>query len=85
MKREDDEKRNNETENENEEYYFVLPVLFDENFELALALFFAVAGREIRDSRFVCRLACDSFETGFLDGMSLTFLEPKEPCSVGAL
>ena len=32
----------------NEEYYFVLPVLFDENFELALALFFAVAGREIR-------------------------------------
>ena len=53
----------------NEEYYFVLPVLFDENFELALALFFAVAGREIRDSRFVCRLACDSFETGFLDGV----------------
>ena len=71
-------------ENENEEYYFVLPVVFDENFELALTLFFAAAGLERTDSRFVCILACDSFETGFLDGMLLAFLEPKEPCSFGA-
>ena len=84
MKREDDEKIKMKLKTKNEEYYFVLPVLFDENFELALALFFAVAGREIRGSRFVCRLACDFFETGFLDGMLLTSLEPEEPCSFGA-
>ena len=34
-----------------------------------LELFFAIAGLERSDSRFVCLLACDSFETGFLDGM----------------
>ena len=80
------EKRNmkKEDENENEEYYLLLPVLFDENFKSALELFFAAAGFERNDSRFVCILACDSFETGFLDGTLLTSLEPKEPCIFGA-
>ena len=59
---------------------YVLPlVVFVENFKLALELFFAAAGLERHDSRFDCILACDSFETGFLDGMLLAFLEPKEP------
>ena len=71
-------------ENLNEEYYVPLTVLFDENVLLALTLFFAAAGFEKSGSRFVCRFACDSFETGFLDGISLTFLEPKEPCFFGA-
>ena len=64
---------------------YVLPlVVFVENFKLALELFFAAAGLERHDSRFDCILACDSFETGFLDGMLLAFLEPTEPCSFGA-
>ena len=76
-------KRENENENENEEYYVLLLVLFVENVEnvkSALELFGAAAGLERGDPRFVCILACDSSETGFLDGMLLTFLEPKEPC-----
>ena len=80
-KREHEKKEN---ENENEEYYILLPVLFDENFALALKLFCAAAGVERSGSRLACILACDSSETGFLDGMLLTFLEPKEPCSFGA-
>ena len=77
-------KRENENENENEEYYVLLPVLFDENFKSALELFCAAAGLERNDSRFACILACDSSETGFLDGRLPTFLEPREPCSFGA-
>ena len=80
----DEEKRKNENENENEEYYGFLSVPFDENFNLALEFFFAAAGRERDDSRFVCILACGSSETGFLDGMLLTFLGSKGPCSFGA-
>ena len=66
------------------EDYVTLAVVFDENFKLALELFFAAAGLERNDSRFVCKLAWDSSEPGFLDGMLLTFLKPKEPCSFGA-
>ena len=72
----------NENENENEEYYVLLPVSYSSMkfFKLALELFCAAAGLERNVSRFVCILACDSSETGFLDGMLLTFLECKEPC-----
>ena len=76
-----------ENENESEEYYVLLLVLFVENVEnvkSALELFGAAAGLERSDSRYVCILACDSSETGFLDGRLLTFLEAKEPCSFGA-
>ena len=68
-------KRENENENENEEYYVSLLVLFVENVEnveSALELFGAAAGLERGDPRFVCILACDSSETGFLDGMLLS-------------
>ena len=82
MRKENMKKKENE--NENEEYYILLPVLFDENFALALELVCAAAGVERSGSRLACILACDSSETGFLDGMLLTFLEPKEPCSFGA-
>ena len=80
-------KRENENENENEEYYVLLLVLFVENVEnvkSALELFGVAPGLERSDSRFVCILAYDSSETGFLDGRLPTFLEPKEPCSFGA-
>ena len=69
-------KRENENENENEEYYVLLLVLFVENVEnvkSALELFGAAAGLERGDPRFVCILACDSSETGFLDGRLPTF------------
>ena len=75
------EKRKEKLKNED---YVTLPVVFDENCKLALELFFAAAGLERNDSRFVCKLALDSSEPGFLDGMLLTFLKPEEPCSFGA-
>ena len=64
--------------------YLVL-VFFCENIKLSLKLLRAVAGLEISGSRFACIPACDSFETGFLDGTLLSFLEPDEPCFFGAL
>ena len=76
-------KKKTRKENENEVYYVPLLVFFDEKLKLTLAFFFAPAGFEKIDPRSVCILACDSSETGFLDGMLLTFLEPKEPCIVG--
>ena len=48
------------------------------------ALMWRHVGVERSGSRLACILACDSSETGFLDGMLPTFLEPKEPCSFGA-
>ena len=52
---------------------------------MSLELFGAIAGFEMLDSRFLRILACDSDESGFLDGMLRCFLELAEPCSFGTL
>ena len=66
--------------------YFFLLAFFEEKVEISLEkLVGAIAEVEIPDSRFIRELACDSFETGFLDGMLRFFLEPEAPCSFGAL
>ena len=75
-----------EKENENEKCYFFLLAFFEEKVDISLEkLVGAIAGFETPASRFVRELACDSFETGFLDGMLRLFLEPETPCSFGAL
>ena len=65
-------------------YHYYVLVFFGENVEITLERLSALAGLEITGSRFVRKPACDSFEPGFLDGMLLSFLDPKEPCSFGA-
>ena len=87
MKREKEKEMKRENENKNEEHYFkllVFPAENVENIEIPLELLDALAGLEITGSRLACRLACDSFETGFVDGTLLSFLEPEDPCSFGA-
>ena len=87
-KRENEKEMKRENENKREEHYFELLVFSAENIEnveISLELVGAIAGLERTGTRFACIPACDSSETGFLDGTLLAFLKPKEPCSFGAL